>query len=74
MLKFQRKVNPKEGLIGFYMSGQQIDDAVIALYNYYQELIKDMKNKGLLPQPLLLLIDPTMQNNKLTIKVSKLTD
>jgi len=32
-------------------------------------LLQDPKNKGLLTQPLLFLIDPTMQNNKLTIKI-----
>jgi len=36
MLKFHRKVNPKEGLIGFYKTGQVIDEATIAMYSYYQ--------------------------------------
>ena len=71
MLKFQRKVNPKEGLIGLYKSGNDIDKDTITLwYEYMARLMKDSKNKGLMPQPLLLLIDPTMQDNKLTMKVS----
>ena len=70
MLKFQRKVNPKEGLIGLYKSGQDIDKDTIELwYEYMQKLLTNSKN-SLIAQPLLLLIDPTMQNNKLSIKVS----
>jgi len=60
MLKFHRKVNPKEGLIGFYKTGSVIDEATITIYSYYQQLLQDPKNKGLLAQPLLFLIDPTM--------------
>lgn len=70
MLKFHRKVNPKEGLVGLYMSGQKIDKAAIGLFKFYQELNKEKKNKPLLPSPLLMLIDPTMQGNRLSIKVS----
>jgi hypothetical protein len=60
MLKFHRKVNPKEGLIGFYKTGSDIDESTLQLYRYYLELLGDSKNKGLLSKPLLLLIDPTM--------------
>ena len=69
MLKFHRKVNPKEGLIGFYKTGAEIDEATLAIYGYYTQLLKDPKNKGLLPQPMLFLIDPTMLQDRLTIKV-----
>lgn len=69
MLKFHRKVNPKEGLIGFYKTGTDIDQNTLELYQYYLKLLKDTKNKCLVPQPLLFLIDPTMTNNRLTIKV-----
>ena len=69
MLKFHRKVNPKEGLIGFYKTGKVIDEPTVHIYRYYQELVSDSKNKGLLSQPLLFLIDPTMSDNRLTIKV-----
>lgn len=70
MLKFHRKVNPKEGLIGFYKTGAAIDESTLRIYQYYLQLLQDPKNKGLLTQPLLFLIDPTMQNNRLSIKVS----
>ena len=72
MLKFHRKVNPKEGLIGLYKSGKDINkDTISVWYEFYHRVMKDAKNKGLMPQPLLFLIDPTMQDNKLSIKVNK---
>jgi hypothetical protein len=71
MLKFQRKVNPKEGLIGFYQTGQEIDENTLLFFDFYSKQIKNQKNKALMPKPLLFLIDPTMQDNRLTIKVSK---
>lgn len=70
MLKFHRKVNPKEGLIGFYKTGSIIDDSTSSIYYYYTRLLKDPKNKGLVNQPMLFLIDPTMKQNRLSIKVS----
>ena len=73
MLKFQRKVNPKEGLIGMYITGTNIEQAQIVLYTFYQKLNNEKKNKALLKSPLLLLIDPTMQDNKLSIRVSQNT-
>lgn len=46
MLKFQRKVNPKEGLIGLYKSGKEIDKDTISLWTeYYHRLMKAQKNK-----------------------------
>lgn len=72
MLKFQRKVNPKEGVIGLYKSGKDIDKDTIELwYEYMNRLMKDSKF-AIMKDPLLLLIDPTMQDNKLTIKVLSL--
>ncbi len=71
MLKFHRKVNPKEDLIGLYISGSKVDQTALALFKYYSELSKEKKNKSPLQgQPLMLMIDPTMQNNRLSIKVS----
>lgn len=70
MLKFYRKVNPKEGLLGLYLTGTDIDKHAIGLYKYYHDLCRDKKNKSPLSgNPLLLLIDPTMEGNRLTIKV-----
>jgi predicted N-acyltransferase len=71
MLKFQRKVNPKEGLIGLYMTGQNIEQEHVIMYQHYQKLNAEQKTKPAVKQPLLMLIDPTMQDNKLSIKVRR---
>lgn len=60
MLKFQRKVNPKEGLIGLYMTGQNIGSEHYTALAYYQSLAGEKKNKAVVKTPLLMLIDPTM--------------
>lgn len=64
-------MNPKEGLIGLYTTGHNIESAHLILLKYYEELVKEKKNKALMKTPLMMLIDPTMQDNKLSIKVSK---
>lgn len=73
MLKFQRKVNPKEGLVGMYCTGKNIEYAQIIMFTYFQQLAAEKKNKVPLKSPLLMMIDPTMQDNKLSIKVSAQT-
>lgn len=70
MLKFHRKVNPKEDMVGLYISGTNIDLTVLRMFEYYQKIGKDKKNKSpLAGNPLLMLIDPTMHNNRMSIKV-----
>lgn len=73
MLHFQRKVNRKETLIGFYKTGMNIDDQFFLIYDYYQKQLTEQKNKSALPKPIILLIDPTMNDNRLSIKVSSLS-
>jgi len=69
MYKFHRKVNPKEGMIGLYKSGKVVDkDTIEIWYEYMQKLMTNSKT-AVLPQPLLMLIDPEMTDNKLAIKV-----
>jgi translation initiation factor 3 subunit F len=38
MLKFYRKVNPKEGLLGMYISAKKLDYHGLQLLTYFQEL------------------------------------
>jgi len=45
MLKFHRKVNPKEGLVGLYYTTNVISKSVNTLFAYYLDLLKDKKNK-----------------------------
>jgi hypothetical protein len=35
MLKFYRKVNPKEGLLGIYISSKNLDEAGLHIVGYF---------------------------------------
>ena len=70
MLKFHRKVNPNEGLLGMYISCKKLDDHGLALVSYFQELFQNEKKKALISFPLIMMVDPTLSGNKLSIKVS----
>lgn len=74
MLKFHKKVNPKEGLVGLYFSSNLISIHVMEIFMYFIELFKDKKNRAHLPAPLLMLVDPTMQDNRMSIKVMSLVN
>ena len=38
MLKFHRKVNPNEGLLGMYISSKKLDEHGLSLVSYFSEL------------------------------------
>jgi hypothetical protein len=69
MLKFHRKVNPNEGLLGMYISCKKLDEHGLALVAYFQELFQNEKKKALISFPLIMMVDPTLSENKLSIKV-----
>lgn len=70
MLKFHRKVNPKEGLIGMYISSKVLDDHGLALVSYFSQLFQNERKRALISFPLIMMVDPTLQDNKLQIKVT----
>lgn len=69
MLKFHRKVNPKEGLLGLYITAKDLNEHGISVVNYFQDLLKNEKQRALISFPLIMMVDPTLQDNKLSIKV-----
>ena len=69
MLKFHRKVSPNEGLLGMYISCKKLDEHGLALVAYFQDLFQNEK-KALINFPLIMMVDPTLSNNKLSVKVS----
>jgi hypothetical protein len=69
MLKFHRKVNPNEGLLGMYISCKKLDEHGLALMKYFSELFDNEKKKALISFPLIMMVDPTLSDNKLSIKV-----
>lgn len=72
MLKFHRKVNPNEGLLGMYISCKKLDKHGLAAVSYFQELFQIEKKKALISFPLIMMVDPTLSENKLSIKVRTL--
>jgi hypothetical protein len=69
MLKFHRKVNPNEGLLGMYISCKRLDEHGLAAVKYYQDLFSNEKTKALINFPLIMMVDPTLSENKLSVKV-----
>lgn len=65
MMKFHKKVNPKEGLVGMYISQKVVDAHGMSLITYFSKLFQNEKKKALLSSPLIMLVDPTLDNNKL---------
>ena len=72
MLKFHRKVNPNEGLLGMYISCKKLDKHGLSLVAYFQELFQKEKKKALISFPLIMMVDPTLSENKLSIKILNL--
>jgi hypothetical protein len=69
MLKFHRKVNPNEGLLGMYISCKKLGAHGLALMKYFSELFESDKKKAIISFPLIMMVDPTLSENKLSIKV-----
>ena len=66
-MKFHRRVNPKEGLFGMYISSKKLDEHGLALVSYFSEFFANEKEKPLITFPLIMMVDPTLQNNTLSI-------
>jgi hypothetical protein len=69
MLKFHRKVNPNEGILGLYISCKKLDEHGQALVQYFNDLFMAEQKKALLNFPLIMMVDPTLSENKLSVKV-----
>lgn len=63
MMKFHKKVNPKEGLVGMYISQKVLDEHGMSLIAYFSKLFLNEKKKAIISQPLIMLVDPSLQNN-----------
>ena len=46
MLKFYRKVNPKEGLFGIYISFKDLDEVGLHIVGCFSQFFNDKKNKA----------------------------
>lgn len=72
MMKFYKKVNPKEGLLGMYISSKKLDEHGVQLLQYFSDLFQIEKKKALIPFPLVMMVDPSLSDNKLEIKILNL--
>jgi len=72
MMKFHRKVNSKEGLLGMYISSNYLDEHGLSVVKYYQQLFQQEKKKAVIPFPLVMMVDPLLEDNKLSIKILNL--
>lgn len=60
MMKFHRKVNPKEGLVGMYITSKKLGEHESILIKYFSDQFASDKKKALLPQPLIMMVDPSL--------------
>ena len=63
MMKFQSKVNPKEGFLGMYISSKVLDGHGQDLVKFFSDLFVKQKKRALIPFPLIMMVDPTLQDN-----------
>ena len=60
MMKFYKRVNPKEGLLGMYISAKELDEHGLALVAYFSDLFQSARKKALIPFPLIMMVDPSL--------------
>lgn len=70
MLTFHKKLNDQEQILGVYISSTDIDKMCMIIVAYFRDLFMTQKVRSPLQQPIILLFDPELKNNKLDIKVS----
>ena len=71
MLKFYKGVNEFELLLGVYISSTNLDKQALIIVQYFLKLFTQKEVKSQLASPIMLLFDPTLNKNKLEIKVSR---
>jgi hypothetical protein len=72
MLKFHRKVNSKEGLLGMYITCKNLDERGLSVVSYYSQLFQAEKKKAVIPFPLVMMVDPKLEDNRLQVKILNL--
>ena len=72
MLQFHKQVNSQETPLGVYISSTQIDNLSMVIIQYFINLFKTKEVRSPLSQPIVMLFDPELNNNKLDIKVMSL--
>lgn len=71
MLKFHNTLNGQEQILGVYISSTDINKLCMIIVAYFRDLFMTQKVRSPLQQPIIMLFDPELKNNRLDIKVSK---
>jgi len=69
MLKFHKGLNDQEALLGVYVSTCKLDKECMVVFSYIRDLFLNQKVKSPLQSPIMLMFDPSLQNNRLTVKI-----
>lgn len=71
MLKFHKTVNDMENILGVYISSNSVDSQGMVIVKYFLDLFSEKSFfRSPLKSPIIMLFDPSLNNNKLDIKVS----
>ena len=62
MLKFRNKVNPSEGLLGMYITTNNLRNSehAMSIVQYFSEFFAKEKKKAVIPFPLIMTVDPSL--------------
>ena len=55
-----------------YISSNYLDEHGLSVVKYYQQLFQQEKKKAVIPFPLVMMVDPLLEDNKLSIKILNL--
>lgn len=71
MHQFYKKVNAQEHILGFYATETELSKVILSVLGIFQEIFDrpDVKRNAIQPQPMILLVDPALKNNEMSIKI-----
>jgi hypothetical protein len=69
MLKFYRQLNDQEALLGVYISSPTVNPETMVVFSYFRDLFVNGTIKSPLNSPIMLIFDPTLNGNKLSLKI-----
>mmetsp|Transcript_16096 Transcript_16096/g.27188 ORF Transcript_16096/g.27188 Transcript_16096/m.27188 type:complete len:338 (-) Transcript_16096:581-1594(-) len=72
MIQFHKRVNSHEAMVGIYVSSPVIDKTTMVIFQYFRDLFKSKEIRTQLNIPVMLTFDPSLNNNRLDIKMLSL--
>ena len=68
MVNLRSKVNTKEQVLGWFCTGSAIEDSSVVIHNFYLRPDSLFVPQPGLPQPIHMIVDTSLENDKLVIK------